>query len=140
MGKKSVERIICKIYLNVSKPFVNRTLNAINKTNFKFKIQQQTFGYVKFIKKVLNKNTKFSSTMIELSLVLDVDMYHIVRIKKGKVIANIAKMFKKKRKDQVCSEIKQEIEQNIKEEIDKQTGILCFARDLAITIENVIVK
>ena len=140
MGKKSVERIICKIYLNVSKPFVNRVLYAINNTNFKFKIEQQTFGYVKFIKKVLNKKTNLMNTLIELSLVLDVDMYNIIRINKGKVIANLAKMFKKKRKNQVCLEIKNKVIKNIKDEINKQTGILSFAQKFAITIENVIVR
>lgn len=140
MGKKSIERVICKIYLNVTNIFYGRLIETINNTNFKRKIEDPTFGYVKFIKKIINEKKERLSTLVELSLILDVDMYHIVRMKKGKVIANIAKIFKKKRKNQVCLEIKNEITQNLINEINKKSGIFSFASKLAITIENVIVR
>ena len=41
MGKKSIERVICKIYLNVTNIFYGRLIETINNTNFKRKLKIQ---------------------------------------------------------------------------------------------------
>ena len=109
-----------------------------NELNHEFMHTDQ-LGYIKIIEKEWVEDSRIAYTLAELTLVLEVDMYHIVKMNKGKAIANIAKIFKKKRKNQVCSEIKKEIENGFYDEINKEAGLLAFASNLAVTVKKIMV-
>ena len=137
MGQKSKEKIICKIYLSITNLFLNKVIDAIKNANLKKMFLQKTNGYAKLIDIIWDKDSRTGYTIIELTLVLIVDMYHIVRINKGKVVANLAKLFKKKRRRQICLEIESKIRKAFYNQIYKKTGCLSFLSGLAVKITKV---
>ena len=135
MGKNSTEIVNCTIYMNVSNLFVDKVINEFSKQEFKQNLNNETNGYIKIIDIKIIKKKYLITSSIEIYITFSVDMYHVIREKKGKAVANIAKLFKKKRRNKICEEIKNAMEKKFKEKIDNKAGWLGFAANLAITFK-----
>ena len=58
----------------------------------------------------------------------------------GKFIANLAKIFKKSRREKICEEMSHKINKGFKEAISKNAGIFSFASKLAVKVKRVSVS
>lgn len=165
MGKNSTEVLTCKIKLSITNVFLKKIKSSVKKANFGKIIADKTYGYAELLGQKwyddkgifgnIASGTGFmpadiffsftgigavanaSWTDVYIEYKLKVDLYHLVRKKKGKLAAQIIKRFKKKRRKLVCKEMKKEIRKGFNDKISEKAGIFSGLSGIAVKVSNV---
>ena len=165
MGKNSTEILTCKIKLSITNAFLNKIKTSIKKADFGKIIADKTYGCAELIgqkwyddKGILGSLAAGSGfvpadiflgltgigviaqaswTDVYIEYKLKVDLYHLVRIKKGKLVASIIKRFRKKRRKLICKEMKKEIRKGFNDKISEKAGIFSGISDVAVKVSDV---
>jgi len=95
-------------------------------------LKKETQGYLKITKIMINEKKYVLTTHLEIAILFSADMYHLVKINKGKMTANLAKLFKKKRREEICNQIEKKFNEKMKNEISNRAGWRAFASPLII--------
>ena len=165
MGKNSTEILTCKIKLSITNAFLNKIKTSIKKADFGKIIADKTYGYAELIgqkwyddKGILGSlvsgsgftpagiffnltgigvisNASWTDVYIEYRL--KVDLYHLVRRKKGRLAALIIKRFKNTRRKLVCKEMTKEIRKGFNDKISEKAGIFSGLSGVAVKVSNV---
>lgn len=168
MGRKSTENLTCTVTLSVTNAFLDKIKDAIRKADFNGIINGKTYGHARVIGEQwtddggffggirnglvsmgplgvilqgtpLGAVTSLSWTDVTIKYKIKVDMYHLIKRKKGLLVAQVTKRFPRFRRKRVYKEMTREIEDGFNDNIRKKAGFFSGVSGLAVTVKSVVI-
>ena len=169
MGRKSTENLTCTVTLSVTNAFLDKIKDAIRKADFNSIIGEKTYGNARVIgehwsddggffggiRNGLNRMgpmgvflqgtplgaaANLSWTDVTIKYKIKVDMYHLIKCKKGLLVSQIIKRFPRFRRKRVYKEMTREIRNGFKDNIRKKAGFFSGVSGLAVTVKSVVIN
>ena len=165
MGLKSTETVTCRVKLSVTNAFLEKIKSAVKKANFGKIISDKTFrcaelvsenwadngGFLGNLRNGINSSpaavffnftgigaiANASWTDVTIEYRIKVDMYHLVRYKKGRFVSLLIKKFRKLRRKLVCKEMEKEIKKGFEDKISEKAGFFSGLSGIAVKVANV---
>lgn len=167
MGLKSKERIKCSVVLSVTNAFLSKIKDAVRNANFNRIIKDKTQNNAIVLDEkwkedggffgMINRGTgtpvdiflgftglgaaaKVSWTDVHIDYEIEIDMYHIIRNKTNKIVAQILKILPAVRRRLIYKEMEKEIRKGFRENISNKAGIFSGISGLAVSVKSVSVS
>ena len=170
MGKHSTEELTCEVILSVTNAFLDKIKSAVRNADFNSIISEKTYGNARVIGESWNDDggifggirnglnnigpfgvflqsatplgaiTSLSWTDVHIKYRIKVDMYHLIKSKKGVLIAQIIKRFPRFRRKRVYAEMTKEIKNGFKDNISKKAGFFSGVSGLAVKVKSVEIR
>ena len=165
MGLKSTETVTCCVKLSVTNAFLEKIKSAVKKANFGKIISDKTFGCAELVGEKWADDGGFlgnlrngiksspaavffnftgigaianaSWTIVTIEYKIKVDMFRIVKHKKGRLISLLIKKLRKIRRKLVCKEMEKEIKKGFEDKISEKAGIFSGLTGIAVVVEDV---
>lgn len=165
MGKNSTKVLTCRIKLSVTNAFVGKIKSSIKKADFGSIIKDKTFGYAELMSQEWHDDkgifgsiaagtgfapadmffnitgmtavSNMSWTDVYIEYKLKVDLYHLVRKKKGRLAAQLIKRLRRLRRRLVCKEMEKEIYKGFNDKISEKAGFFSGISGLAVKVSDV---
>ena len=166
MGRRSHEKMCCKVVLSVTNAFLEKIKSAVKNARVDKIISDKTYGCAKVISERWNDDGGFmgnlrngmnnmgpvgvffqasglgaavnlSWTHVTIEYRIKVDMYHLVRHKKGRLISQIIKRFPKLRRKLVYKEMVKEIRKGFEDKISDKAGFFSGVSGAAVTVKDI---
>lgn len=161
MGRRSTKQITCRVKLSVTNAFLENIKDAVRKADFDGIIRSKTWNcasvvgeewrddggvlgdirnglgvFGNFIPGV-NAVVNLSWTDVYITYTLKVDMYHLVRNKTNRVIAQVLKRFSRIRRRLIYKEMQREIMKGFNDKISEKAGLFSGISGLAVAVKSV---
>jgi len=168
MGRNSTENLTCTVTLSVTNAFLDKIKGAIRNADFNSIINEKTYGNARVIgehwtddggffggiRNGLNNIGAFgvflqgtplgaaanlSWTNVTIKYKIKVDMYHLIKRKKGLLVAQVIKRFPRFRRKRVYKEMTREIKNGFNDNIREKAGFFSGVSGLAVTVKSVVI-
>tara|TARA_B100000902_G_scaffold385241_1_gene426359 strand:+ start:790 stop:1290 length:501 start_codon:yes stop_codon:yes gene_type:complete len=161
MGRNSTKQITCRVKLSVTNAFLEKIKDAVRKADFDGIIRSKTWDCASVVREEwrddggvlggirnglgvfsnfipgVNAVVNMSWTDVYITYTLKVDMYHLIRNKTNRVIAQVLKRLPPIRRRLIYKEMQREIKKGFKDKISQKAGFFSGVSGLAVVVKSV---
>tara|TARA_B100001964_G_scaffold44422_1_gene49451 strand:- start:430 stop:897 length:468 start_codon:yes stop_codon:yes gene_type:complete len=135
MGRKCYKHFSCKIKLSVTNAFLGQVEESIKSSDLYERIKSETFNNASIINEEWNYDHGMVYSYVYIRYKIKIDIYNLIKKMKGKIIASLSGLMKKKRNHIIIQTLKKNIETGFNDAISESpSGRLSFA---VVTVKNV---